>query len=170
MLHDMPQVNNAGISRVPDQDSFVPLSDLPVEDAAKQFAGIYQTNVFAVVTVTNAFLPLLRKAQAGRVVNVSSSLGSLSKGVESGMPLSMYTAYSSSKVALNFLTAQYAADLKDTPIKVNSVCPGHCGTDLNDFQGPRSPFQGAVIAVEMATVPADGPTGGFVDENGSIPW
>ena len=170
MLYDMLQVNNAGIAQAPGQKSLVPLSELPLADAATQFGSIYQTNVFGVVTVTNAFLPLLRKAQAGRVVNVSSTLGSLNKGVESGMQYSIYTAYSSSKVALNFLTAQYAADLKDTPIKVNSVCPGFCGTDLNNFQGPRSPSQGAVIAVEMAMVPADGPTGGFVDENGSIPW
>lgn len=163
-------MNNAGIAQAPGQDTHSPLSELPVEKAAQQLAVIYQTNVFGVVTVTNAFLPLLPKAPAARIVNVSSTLGSLTKGVESGMQYSMYAPYSSSKTALNFLTAQYAADLKDTPIKVNMVCPGYCGTDLNDHQGPRSASQGAEIAVKMAMVPADGPTGGYVDENGPIPW
>lgn len=170
MLDALTQVNNAGIARAPGQDTLSPLSELPVEKAAQQFAVIYQTNVFGVVTVTNAFLPLLRKAPAARIVNVSSTLGSLTKGVESGMQYSIYSAYGSSKVALNFLTAQYAADLKETPIKVNMVCPGYCGTDLNDHQGPRSASQGAEIAIKMAMVGADGPSGGFVDENGTVPW
>lgn len=169
MFAALAQVNNAAISRA--QDKLVPLSELTVESAAKQFAVIFQANVFGVVTVTNAFLPLLRKAQAARIVNVSSTVASLTKGVESGMQLShTYPAYGSSKAALNFLTVQYAADLKDTAIKVNLVCPGYVATDMNDFQGYRSTAQGAAIAIEMALVPADGPTGGFVDENGTIPW
>jgi NAD(P)-dependent dehydrogenase (short-subunit alcohol dehydrogenase family) len=65
---------------------------------------------------------------------------------------------------------QYAQELGQHGIKVNAVCPGHCGTDLNDFAGPRSPRQGAEIAVTMATIGADGPTGGFFDENGPVPW
>ncbi len=118
------QVNNAGIARIPGQVDMVPLSEIPVEDAAKQFATIYETNVFAVVTVTNAFLPLLRKAPAARIVNVSSTLASFTKI----KPVSAYAAYSSSKTALNALTSHYAAELKDTPFKVNSVCPGFCAT------------------------------------------
>ncbi len=161
----MVQVNNAGIAREPNQE-LMPLTELPVEDAAKQFASVYQTNVFAVVTVTNAFLPLLRKASAARIVNVSSTLASIGKG----MTLSRAAAYSTSKSALNALTVYYAKDLTDTPIKVNAVCPGHCGTDLNDFRGPRTPAQGAAIAITMAMLPADGPNGGFFDDNGSIPW
>ncbi len=163
---DMLQVNNAGIAQVPDQDHLAPLTEIPVEDAAKQFATIYQTNVFAVVTVTNAFLSLLRKAPAARIVNISSGLASISRK----KTISIYTAYSSSKTALNALTAHYAGDLKDTPIKVNSVCPGHCATDLNNFTGAKAASQGAMIAVIMAMLPADGPTGGCFDDDGPVPW
>lgn len=160
------QVNNAGIARIPGQVDMVPLSEIPVEDAAKQFATIYETNVFAVVTVTNAFLPLLRKAPAARIVNVSSTLASFTKI----KPVSAYAAYSSSKTALNALTSHYAAELNDTPFKVNSVCPGFCATDLNNYRGTKSASEGAVIAVTMATLPADGPTGGYFDDNGPISW
>ena len=167
----MLQVNNAGIARVPGQDAgdtsgMVPLSQMPVEDAAKQFAIIYQTNVFAVVTVTNAFLPLLRKAPAARIVNVSSTRGSFTKI----KPVPRTAAYSSSKSALNALTTHYAEELKDTPIKVNSVCPGFCATDLNNHRGTKSAAEGAVIAVTMGMLPADGPTGGNFDGDGPVPW
>ncbi len=129
------------------------LSEIPVEDAAKQFATIYETNVFAVVTVNNAFLPLLRKAPAARIVNISSTLASFTRI----KPVSAYAAYSSSKTALNALTSHYAAELKDTPVKVNSVCPGFCATGLNNHRGTKSASEGAVIAVTMATLPADSP-------------
>lgn len=162
----MVQVNNAGIARVPGQDGDFSLSQLPVKDAAKQFATIYQTNVFAVVTVTNAFLPLLREAPAGRIVNVSSTLGSFTKS----KPVSPYTAYSSSKTALNALTTHYAAELKDTPIKVNSICPGFCATDLNNHRGTQSAAEGAKVAVTMGMLPEDGPTGGYFGADGPISW
>lgn len=158
-------VNNAGIARDPGQE-LIPLTEIPVEEAAKQFAGVYYTNVFAVVTVTNTFLPLLHKAPAARIVNVSSKLASIGNN----MTLSRAAAYSTSKTALNALTVHYAKDLQDSTIKVNSVCPGHCATDLNDFRGPRTPSQGAAIAVVMAMLPADGPTGGFFDDDGPIIW
>ena len=165
------QVNNAAIAQVPGQDTgdisgMIPLSQLPVEDAAKQFAIIYQTNVFAVVTVTNAFLPLLRKAPAGRIVNVSSTRGSFTKI----KPVPPTAAYSTSKSALNALTTHYAEELKATPIKINSVCPGYCATDMNNHQGLKSASEGAAIAVTMGMLPADGPTGGFFDSDGPIPW
>jgi len=159
-------VNNAGIAQVPGQEQLPALSEIAVEDAAQQFAFIYQTNVFAVITVTNAFLPLLRRAPAARIVNVSSGLASLTRG----KTISMYTAYSSSKTALNAITVHYAADLKDTPIKVNSVCPGHCATALNNFKGAKDPSDGAKIAVTMAMLPSDGATGGFFDDDGTVPW
>lgn len=97
-------VNNAGISQVPGQEHLPALTEIAVEDAAAQFAFIYQTNVFAVITVTNAFLPLLKRAPAARIVNVSSSLASLTRG----KTISMYTAYSTSKTALNAITVHYA--------------------------------------------------------------
>ena len=136
-----------------------------MEDAAAQFAFVYQTNVFAVITVTNAFLPLLRQASAARIVNVSSGLASLTRG----KTYSMYTAYSSSKTALNAITVHYAADLKDTSIKVNRVCPGHCATALHNFAGAKDSSDGAKIAVTMAMLPSDGATGGFFDDDGTVP-
>jgi len=79
-------------------------------------------------------------------------------------------AYNSSKSALNALTIQLAHELRDTPIKVNSADPGYVATDLNHHTGTRTVEQGARIAVELAALPADGPTGGFFDENGVVPW
>jgi NAD(P)-dependent dehydrogenase (short-subunit alcohol dehydrogenase family) len=130
----------------------------------------YETNVFGVVDVTTALLALLRRSPAGRVVNVSSSVGSLaimSKRIE-GMPVSL--AYPTSKTALNAITVQLATLLADTPIKVNAVCPGYCGTALNGHSGWRTPAQGAAIAIKMATVDSDGPSGTFVDDDGVVAW
>jgi NAD(P)-dependent dehydrogenase (short-subunit alcohol dehydrogenase family) len=132
--------------------------------------AIYATNVFGVVDVTNAMLPLLRRSAAGRIVNLSSSVGSLafmSKRIE-GMPVSL--AYPTSKTALNGITVQLATLLADTPIKVNAVCPGYCGTDLNGNSGPRTPAMGAAIAIKMATVDSDGPSGTFVNDDGVVAW
>lgn len=159
-------VNNAGIARGPEANSTTSISQLPVEDAAQTFRSVYDTNVFSVVTVTNAFLPLLQSAPAGRIVNVSSGLGSLGRNnfmVE-------IAPYSSSKTALNAITLHYAKDLADTKIKINLICPGYCATDLNDQKGVRSAAQGAEIAIKMATLPDDGPTGSYFDHDGSIPW
>jgi Dehydrogenases with different specificities (related to short-chain alcohol dehydrogenases) len=132
----------------------------------------YETNVFGVVAVTNAMLPLLRRAPAARIVNMSSSLGSLARSSDPnsdqhGVPL---LAYNSSKAAVNRITVQYAAALRDTPIKVNAACPGFCATDMNGHRGHRTPAQGAAIAVRLATLPPDGPTGGFFEDDGPVPW
>ncbi|MEV6895884.1 SDR family NAD(P)-dependent oxidoreductase [Amycolatopsis sp. NPDC051372] len=113
---------------------------------------VYETNVFGIVRVTNAFLPLLRESAAGRILMVSSMRGSLAEpGAWAGQP-SM--PYSSSKTALNALTAHYAHEPK-----VNSACPGHAATDFNAFLGTRTPEEGAVAAIRLATVGPDGPTG-----------
>ena len=160
------QVNNAAVAERPG-DAPAQLNDLPVEDAAKMFSYIYETNVFAVVAVTNAFLPLLQVAPAARIVNVSSSLGSLQK---KDNVILQYAAYSTSKTALNAVTLHYAKYLADTTVKINLACPGYCGTDLNHFAGPRSPAQGADIIIKLATLPDDGPHGGYFDDNGAIPW
>ncbi|MED1096554.1 MULTISPECIES: SDR family NAD(P)-dependent oxidoreductase [Bacillus] len=79
-------------------------------------------------------------------------------------------AYNSSKAAVNQLTVHFAYELKDTPIKINSACPGFTATDLNQFQGTRTVEQAATIVVHLATLPEDGPNGGFFDENGVVPW
>ena len=132
----------------------------------------YETNVFGVYSVTEAFLPLLKKSDAGRIVNMSSELGSLTSNSdpEWGFAAVKPLAYNSSKAALNMMTVILAAQLKDTPIKINSANPGYVATDLNGNSGPRTVEQGATVAVHLATLPADGPTGGFFDEDGVLPW
>jgi NAD(P)-dependent dehydrogenase (short-subunit alcohol dehydrogenase family) len=130
-----------------------------------------ETNVIGVIRVTNAMLPLLRRSASPRIVNMSSTVGSLTRqsdpGTETG-PLSM--AYSPSKSMLNAVTVQYAKDLHDTNILINAGCPGYTATDLNGFRGVRTPEQGAAIAIQLATLPDDGPTGGFFDDAGVVPW
>ena len=156
-------VNNAGI--LIDQ---VPPSQLDIE-ILKQ---TYETNVFGVFAVTKAMLPLLKKSTAGRIVNISSGLGSLTQNSDpnyefAGMKL---LAYNSSKTAVNALTVLFASELKDTPIKVNAADPGFTATDINQHRGYRTVEQGATAAVRLATLPDDGVSGGFFDENGVVPW
>lgn len=132
----------------------------------------YETNVFGVYSVTEAFLPLLKKSDAGRIVNMSSELGSLTSNSDPAWDFAAVKplAYNSSKAALNMMTVILAAQLKDTPIKINSANPGYVATDLNAHSGPRTVEQGATVAVHLATLAADGPSGGFFDENGVLPW
>jgi NAD(P)-dependent dehydrogenase (short-subunit alcohol dehydrogenase family) len=130
-----------------------------------------ETNVVGVIRVTNALLPLLRRSASPRIVNMSSSVGSLTlqttSGAETG-PIS--AAYAPSKTFLNALTVQYAKELRDTNILINAACPGYCATDLNGLRGVRTPEQGAAIAIRLASLPDDGPTGAFFDEDGVVPW
>lgn len=132
----------------------------------------YDTNVFGVFAVTKAMLPLLRKSEAGRIVNMSSGLGSLKQTSDPAWAFAGYNllAYNSSKTALNALTVQFANDLKGTPIKVNAADPGYVATDLNQHRGPRTVQQGAIAPVRLATLPPDGPTGGYFNEDGTVPW
>lgn len=157
-------VNNAGISIDPSLSSAftLELADL---------RRTYETNVFGVFSVIRAFMPLLRHSEAGRIVNMSSSLGSLAENSDPSWEAASVKplAYNSSKAALNMLTVIFAAKLKDTPIKVNTACPGSVKTDLNPY-GTRTVEQGATITVYLATLPEDGPTGGYFDENGPLPW
>jgi NAD(P)-dependent dehydrogenase (short-subunit alcohol dehydrogenase family) len=156
-------VNNAGIF-VDD----APPSGLGMEVLRRT----YETNVFGRVAITKAMLPVLRKSSAGRVVNMSSGLGSLTLASDLGWEFAAINllAYNSSKSALNAVTVQFAKELRDTPIKVNAADPGYTATDLNNYQGRRDMEQGARAAVRLATLPVDGPTGGFFDENGPLPW
>ena len=156
-------VNNAGIGI-----DNAPPSQLDMEILRRT----YETNFFGVFAVTKAMLPLLRKAQAGRIVNMSSGVGSLTQNSDPNYEFASVKmlAYNSSKTALNALTVQFAYELKDTPIKVNSADPGYVATDLNNNTGPRTVQQGASTPVRLATLPADGPTGSFFDDNGVVPW
>jgi NAD(P)-dependent dehydrogenase (short-subunit alcohol dehydrogenase family) len=163
-------VNNAGI-----------LPEATAPDAAKPldmslFRRTFETNFFGAVAVTQSFLPLLRRSPAGRIVNVSSTMGSLA---DQSDPSSQYydlvvPAYQTSKAALNGLTVALAKSLAGTPIKVNSVCPGWVQTDLggpaNRAAAPLVADEAARIAVTMATLPDEGPSGQFVDRNGTVPW
>jgi NAD(P)-dependent dehydrogenase (short-subunit alcohol dehydrogenase family) len=152
-------VNNAAVTGgVPQEPTRVdPATVLKVVD----------TNVVGVIRVTNAMLPLLRHSDQPRIVNMSSSVGSLTRqsvpGSETG-PIS--AAYAPSKTFLNAVTVQYAKELPDIPI--NLGCPGFTATDLNNFRGVRTPSQGAAIAIKLATRPEG--TGGFYEDAGRIPW
>jgi NAD(P)-dependent dehydrogenase (short-subunit alcohol dehydrogenase family) len=131
-----------------------------------------ETNFHGVVRVTRAMLPLLRKATAARIVNVSSGLGSLTLN---GDPKWTHAAvkllgYCASKAAMNMLTVQLAYELRETAIKVNSANPGYTATALNGFRGTQTVEQGAVEPVRLALLPPDGPTGGCFDVNGPQPW
>jgi NAD(P)-dependent dehydrogenase (short-subunit alcohol dehydrogenase family) len=156
-------VNNAGVTGGGPQEPTV------VDPAAVRAA--VETNVIGVLRVTNAMLPLLRRSASPRIVNMSSTVGSLTRqtdpDAETG-PLS--AAYSPSKSMLNALTIQYAKELRDTNILINAGCPGYTATDLNGFRGVRTPEQGAAIAIQLATLPDDGPTGGFFEDAGVVPW
>jgi NAD(P)-dependent dehydrogenase (short-subunit alcohol dehydrogenase family) len=156
-------VNNAGVT------GGMPQLPTTVELSAVRTA--VETNVIGVIRVTNALLPLLRRSASPRIVNMSSSVGSLTRqtapGAETG-PIS--AAYAPSKTFLNALTVQYAKELRDTDILVNAACPGYCATDLNGFRGVRTPEQGAAVAIRLASLPDGGPTGAFFDEDGEVPW
>jgi NAD(P)-dependent dehydrogenase (short-subunit alcohol dehydrogenase family) len=117
-------------------------------------------------------LPLLRRSKHGRIVNVSSSLGSLSMANDPQSPISQIVAlgYNTSKTALNSMTVQFANELRDTPIKVNAVCPGYCATDINGHSGPRSAAQGAAAPVQYAILGDDEPGGRVFDEDGPVAW
>ncbi|TYB57622.1 SDR family oxidoreductase [Nonomuraea sp. PA05] len=160
-------VNNAGVLR----------RKVPAEVTADDLRPEFETNVFAVVRVVHAMLPLLRRSKAARIVNVSSDSAIFAKATEQG---SMFArshdsfAYSATKAAVNMLTVKYANAFADDPelahIKVNAVTPGYVATDLNGFKGVRSTDEGARAAVHWATVGEDGGTGGFYDESGRMPW
>jgi NAD(P)-dependent dehydrogenase (short-subunit alcohol dehydrogenase family) len=157
-------VNNAGISGGRARPSQVDLGRLRM---------VFETNVFGIVIVTNAMLPLLRRSHAAVIVNVSSEVGSLAEASDpesalAGMPPS--GVYVPSKTAVNSLTVQYAKDLRADNILVNAINPGFCATDLNDHQGFLDAAQGAAVAVRYATIGADGPTGGFFGASGPVRW
>jgi NAD(P)-dependent dehydrogenase (short-subunit alcohol dehydrogenase family) len=132
----------------------------------------YATNVLGLVRVTQAFLPLLRRSDAGRIVNVSSELSSLAlrSDPDGRIAAVRMLGYNSSKTAVNAITVAYANELRPERIWVNAADPGHCATELGGLDAPRTAAQGAVAAVRLATLGPDGPTGELQDEDGPLPW
>lgn len=168
-------INNAGIvGDFPVGTSFEDRLKFnkPSEAPLSYIRSVYETNVFGVIAVTQAMLPLLKESPAGRIVNVGSSSGSLTLNANPAFEYrSVFgSAYSPSKAALNATTIAFAIELEKTNIKVNVVCPGFVATDLNDHRGFRTVEQGAKQAVKMALIGPDGPTGTFTDEDGTVPW
>src|SRR5688572_24239088 len=157
-------VNNAGVFRDDMQRK-------PSEQSLDTWRETFDTNVFGVVATTQAFLPLLRKAPAARIVNVSSLLGSLAANADPASPIYDFKvpAYNVSKSAVNAWTVQLAHELKDTAIKVNAVHPGSVRTDMN-ANGDIEVAEGARTSVRMALLDAQGPNGGFHYFEESLPW
>ena len=154
-------INNAGIT-----GGFVAPADVTADDLRR----VYDTNVFGLVRVTHAALPLLQRSAAPVIVNVSSGLGSLGvttnpERMESTFPT---LAYGTSKTAIVALTVQYAKALPG--IRVNAVDPGYTATDLNRNSGTQNVTEGTDAMVRLATIGPDGPTGGFFDRHGTVPW
>lgn len=167
-------VNNAGISHAPTPDrsleDIVQAGRMSVA-SLEEIHTVFDTNVFGVIAVTQAMLPLLKEAPTARIVNVASSGGSLTLNSDPTNPhRSMFGTYSASKAAANAVTVAFAADLETAGIKVNAACPGFTGTDLNFFRGTRTVEQAAHEPVRLALIGTDGPTGTFSDEDGPIPW
>jgi NAD(P)-dependent dehydrogenase (short-subunit alcohol dehydrogenase family) len=157
-------VNNAAIA--------IDMNQKPSEVDMQTLRKTFDTNFFGLVAITQALLPLIRKSDAGRIVNVSSGLGSLTQHSDptwAFYPVKLL-AYNTSKTALNAFTVTLAYELKDTPIKVNSADPGFTATDLNDHRGYKTVEQGAEVIIQLATLPADGATGGYFDDQGALPW
>jgi NAD(P)-dependent dehydrogenase (short-subunit alcohol dehydrogenase family) len=168
-------VNNAGISRpikpgtsVDEMRDGDKVSRVPVDD----MRIVFETNVFGVVAVTQAMLPLLRRAPAARVVNVSSAGGSLTlKDNPSDYSRRYVGVYQASKTALNAVTQAFAIELEDTNIKVNAVCPGFTATDLSNYApGAGSVEDAARAPVHLALIAPSGPTGTFTNAAGRLPW
>lgn len=160
-------INNAGISNQPGADF---AGQLPRSADVDQIRYVFETNVFGVIAATSAFLPLLRRSDSPRIVNVSSSAGSLAALADFNNTDPIALGYVASKTALTAVTMMYARDLIAERILVNAVCPGFVATDLNNHHGTGTPAEGARSAVRMATIAADGPTGTFTDVDGPVAW
>jgi NAD(P)-dependent dehydrogenase (short-subunit alcohol dehydrogenase family) len=161
-------INNAGIAH--DEEHF--FSNTAVTVSSQTLHETFAVNFFGLVELTQALLPLMRKSSAGRIVNVSSMLGSLTlhSDAEAGIDEVKPLAYDASKAAVNQFTIHLAAALKDTPIKVNSAHPGWVKTDLGGEQAPMEVEEGVKTSVALATLGDDGPTGGFFHMGETLPW
>lgn len=162
-------VNNAGISGEFQQSALT--------TPANQYQTVYDTNVFGVIRVTQAFIDLLKKAPEPRIVNVSTAMASLTMAADiygNNYP-TRYVVYQSSKAALNMYTVNLAFELRNTPFKVNAVCPGYTQTDFTGHQGTSTPEQAGQRIVKYALIDQDGPTGQYFSEEyfpapANCPW
>ena len=158
-------VNNAGV--------FVEKLDLPPsEQTMDSWRRTFDANVFGLIEVTKAFLPLLRKSKSARIVNVSSRLGSITDQADPGSPYHDFKvpAYNVSKSAVNAWTVQLAHELRSTRIKVNTIHPGHVKTDMGGAGASMEIVDGARTSVELALIADDGPNGGFFHLGERLPW
>jgi NAD(P)-dependent dehydrogenase (short-subunit alcohol dehydrogenase family) len=157
-------VNNAGIA--------LDAGIAPSEVDSEQIRATFEVNLFGAIRVTQAFLPLLRKSAAGRIVMVSSDIGSHHHQTNPDFPYYNMNpmAYAASKAALNAVTIAFSKELRDTAIKVNAANPSFTATDLNDHRGLLTVAQGAAPLLRLATLPDDGPTGTFLGPQGPEPW
>lgn len=154
-------VNNAGISGPTAAGALQDPLDVPFS----VIRADVETNVLGAMRVINGALPLLQRSPSPRIVNVSTDMASLA--LRTGP---IMAAYAPSKTMLNAMTVQYARHFEGTGILVNAVCPGFTASDFTGHSGDRTPEQGAAIAIRYATLPDDGPTGAFYDDNGIVPW
>jgi NAD(P)-dependent dehydrogenase (short-subunit alcohol dehydrogenase family) len=159
-------VNNAGIESRTEGNKVAGAAEV----TAGMMRSLFETNVFGVVRVTHAFLPLLQRSAAPVVVNVSSGLGSMTRITAPGTPAYAYpgVAYPASKAAVNMITVQYAKAFPG--MRINAVEPGYTATDLNGHTGTQTVEEGAEIIVRMAQAGPDGPTGSYFDAAGPLPW
>ena len=160
-------INNAGIGA--QGDMFELRASATTEE---ELQAVFGTNVFSVVGVTHEFLPLLKKSDAGRIVNLSSILGSLTLHADPNSPIAAVKtfAYDGSKSALNAFTIHLAAELKGTKIKVNSAHPGWVKTDMGTDKAPMEIVDGAKTSVALALIADDGPNGRFIHLGEELPW
>ena len=163
-------VNNAGVAggTFPGTGPEHSAANVPQDLLRK----VFETNFFAQVALTDALLPLLKKSPAGRIVNLSSILGSLTLHADPKSPIynAKSFAYDASKTALNAFTVHLAHELRDTNIKVNSAHPGWVKTDMGGEQAPMEISEGGKTSAALATLPADGPTGGYFHQGKPLPW
>lgn len=157
-------VNNAGIASQED--------GLPGSVTLDVVRRTFETNFFGTIAVTQALLPLVKRSASGRIVNVSSGLGSITSNADPDWDYAAVKllGYNGSKAALNMFTVLLAAELKDAGIKVNAADPGYTATDLNGNSGHQTIPEGAAEAVRLALLADDGPTGGFSNSEGVEPW
>jgi NAD(P)-dependent dehydrogenase (short-subunit alcohol dehydrogenase family) len=163
-------VNNAGIAggTFPGTGPEHSASEVPLDLLRR----VFETNFFAQVALTNALLPLLKKSDAGRIVNLSSILGSLTLQADPNSPIynAKSFAYDASKTALNAFTVHLAYELRDTKIKVNSAHPGWVKTDMGGEQAPMELSEGGKTSAALATLPDGGPSGGYFHQGQPLPW
>ncbi|MGA9672879.1 MAG: SDR family oxidoreductase [Terracidiphilus sp.] len=163
-------VNNAGVAagKFPGTGPEHSASEVP----AGVLQRVFETNFFAQVALTDTLLPLIKKSPAGRIVNLSSILGSLTLQADPKSPIynAKSFAYDASKTALNAFTIHLAYELRDTKIKVNSAHPGWVKTDMGGDQAPMDISEGGKTSAALATLPDDGPTGGYFHLGQPLPW